>query len=118
MKALKENYPKARWVAMTLQSWSGISFTDVDMIAGTMLRSKPDSGEPFDARTVTTAFRPTTSALQAVPLAVNLKTGEMLWLDSSSGSTERGVSAADRKSTRLNSSHVAISYAVFCLNKK
>src|SRR5207253_4042432 len=31
-----------------------------------------------------------------------------------------GLSAAtrDRKSTRLNSSHVAISYAVFCLKKK
>src|SRR5437870_13062087 len=28
------------------------------------------------------------------------------------------VGAADRKSTRLNSSHVAISYAVFCLKKK
>src|SRR5690625_4317804 len=28
------------------------------------------------------------------------------------------VSAGDRKSTRLNSSHVAISYAVFCLKKK
>src|SRR5439155_23472233 len=28
------------------------------------------------------------------------------------------TSAADRKSTRLNSSHVAISYAVFCLKKK
>src|SRR5690625_3482329 len=27
-------------------------------------------------------------------------------------------SEADRKSTRLNSSHVAISYAVFCLKKK
>src|SRR5690625_1611275 len=27
-------------------------------------------------------------------------------------------SIADRKSTRLNSSHVAISYAVFCLKKK
>src|SRR5690625_6411552 len=26
--------------------------------------------------------------------------------------------ALDRKSTRLNSSHVAISYAVFCLKKK
>src|SRR5690606_39730161 len=26
--------------------------------------------------------------------------------------------SADRKSTRLNSSHVKISYAVFCLNKK
>src|SRR5690625_1462295 len=31
------------------------------------------------------------------------------------GSTE---DVADRKSTRLNSSHVAISYAVFCLKKK
>src|SRR5438874_3624606 len=28
------------------------------------------------------------------------------------------VAAADRKSTRLNSSHVEISYAVFCLKKK
>src|SRR5699024_3272098 len=28
------------------------------------------------------------------------------------------VVAADRKSTRLNSSHVSISYAVFCLKKK
>src|SRR5690625_6695562 len=27
-------------------------------------------------------------------------------------------STGDRKSTRLNSSHVAISYAVFCLKKK
>src|SRR5439155_18839268 len=27
-------------------------------------------------------------------------------------------SVVDRKSTRLNSSHVAISYAVFCLKKK
>ena len=28
------------------------------------------------------------------------------------------VAAADRKSTRLNSSHTVISYAVFCLKKK
>src|SRR5207253_7491861 len=28
------------------------------------------------------------------------------------------LSQPDRKSTRLNSSHVAISYAVFCLKKK
>src|SRR5207253_7749140 len=28
------------------------------------------------------------------------------------------ASGPDRKSTRLNSSHVAISYAVFCLKKK
>src|SRR5690625_6534081 len=31
---------------------------------------------------------------------------------------ERERCVPDRKSTRLNSSHVAISYAVFCLKKK
>src|SRR2546426_8246444 len=30
----------------------------------------------------------------------------------------RGAPAVDRKSTRLNSSHLVISYAVFCLKKK
>src|SRR5690242_21008030 len=30
----------------------------------------------------------------------------------------RGDGAGDRKSTRLNSSHMSISYAVFCLKKK
>src|SRR5690349_25089430 len=30
----------------------------------------------------------------------------------------RGATLLDRKSTRLNSSHVEISYAVFCLKKK
>src|SRR5256885_9623131 len=29
-----------------------------------------------------------------------------------------GFAAQDRKSTRLNSSHLVISYAVFCLKKK
>src|SRR5690349_22886853 len=33
-------------------------------------------------------------------------------------STVHSMSNADRKSTRLNSSHVEISYAVFCLKKK
>src|SRR5690625_6229484 len=32
--------------------------------------------------------------------------------------TAIGTLGEDRKSTRLNSSHVAISYAVFCLKKK
>src|SRR5690625_6882696 len=33
-------------------------------------------------------------------------------------SNNRSSNNRDRKSTRLNSSHVAISYAVFCLKKK
>src|SRR5690349_24232193 len=38
---------------------------------------------------------------------ITLTTATLNWLD-----------ARDRKSTRLNSSHVEISYAVFCLKKK
>src|SRR5690349_23819403 len=33
-------------------------------------------------------------------------------------SLDRSKAVGDRKSTRLNSSHVEISYAVFCLKKK
>src|SRR5690606_39536260 len=35
-----------------------------------------------------------------------------------SGAKNSSKQARDRKSTRLNSSHVKISYAVFCLKKK
>src|SRR5437660_3987323 len=34
------------------------------------------------------------------------------------GAERKASASRDRKSTRLNSSHVAISYAVFCLKKK
>src|SRR3989442_8507121 len=39
------------------------------------------------------------------------------WREVATCSTARGC-PADRKSTRLNSSHVRISYAVFCFKKK
>src|SRR5256885_4401507 len=35
-----------------------------------------------------------------------------------SGAGRSALQAQDRKSTRLNSSHLVISYAVFCLKKK
>src|SRR3712207_8781613 len=39
-------------------------------------------------------------------------------LDQGSRGVRRGARPGDRKSTRLNSSHANISYAVFCLKKK
>src|SRR3712207_7411231 len=36
----------------------------------------------------------------------------------SNGMTFKNINKRDRKSTRLNSSHANISYAVFCLKKK
>src|SRR3712207_7228483 len=61
----------------------------------------------------------------AESLLGNLR-GELLALDTnlSPGSLESGLVhlkervSQDRKSTRLNSSHANISYAVFCLKKK
>src|SRR3712207_7541295 len=41
-----------------------------------------------------------------------------LWRRTVNQSCVRAAEAIDRKSTRLNSSHANISYAVFCLKKK
>src|SRR2546426_3109021 len=46
---------------------------------------------------------------RGVPLATAIAVGE---------GPEHGAHGGDRKSTRLNSSHLVISYAVFCLKKK
>src|SRR3989475_10841216 len=52
-------------------------------------------------------------ALRSVPAA------EVVWLSEvHEFRTSRNVLVPDRKSTRLNSSHSQISYAVFCLKKK
>src|ERR1039458_10555169 len=42
----------------------------------------------------------------------------MFFTDDIKGDYERIKARGDRKSTRLNSSHLGISYAVFCLKKK
>src|SRR5215208_5930969 len=53
---------------------------------------------------------PYTTLLRSLTLSSSLVVGH--W------SSVLGPWTRDRKSTRLNSSHVAISYAVFCLKKK
>src|SRR5258705_8961745 len=60
----------------------------------------------------TTLFRSIDEVSDAVAAGnVNLPTG-ILW------GPHRAYTVQDRKSTRLNSSHLGISYAVFCLKKK
>src|SRR5437773_9118103 len=46
------------------------------------------------------------------------KIGETLWYVASWREQWVALLSLDRKSTRLNSSHITISYAVFCLKKK
>src|SRR5690554_7363553 len=63
----------------------------------------------------------TTSGTTGVPKKVKLSKEAMRHSALATGeffNLKSGDSALDRKSTRLNSSHVRISYAVFCLKKK
>src|SRR5258705_10112010 len=75
----------------------------------------------------TTGAPSTTSANQGSTGSGGNTTGAPSATSASQGSTGSGgnttgapsaTSASDRKSTRLNSSHLGISYAVFCLKKK
>src|SRR5207249_8522607 len=64
----------------------------------------------------TTLFRSCSGAMYArVPCGPPAARDSGVWGWSSSAIPK---SVRDRKSTRLNSSHVSISYAVFCLKKK
>src|SRR5258707_7207119 len=56
----------------------------------------------------TTLFRSSCSISRTVPIRFRSK----------SSASSRTQNRIDRKSTRLNSSHANISYAVFCLKKK
>lgn len=88
-------YPEAKWVALSLYSYSSIPFGDVDVISGAMMRAgNGETGEVFDPRTATATFKPTTDAYQSLPLAVNLITREMVWLDESSGATQDCMSSS------------------------
>src|SRR5690625_6909462 len=54
-----------------------------------------------------------------VPMNTRLEPEDYVYILNHSESTVLYMDESlDRKSTRLNSSHVAISYAVFCLKKK
>src|SRR5699024_12205072 len=48
----------------------------------------------------------------------SLRRGELGKTTDNSRRSDHNLGSRDRKSTRLNSSHVSISYAVFCLKKK
>src|SRR2546426_2705967 len=62
----------------------------------------------------------TLSLHDALPISLDLLqvqvNGRMVDVNTTEVSEQSG--ARDRKSTRLNSSHLVISYAVFCLKKK
>src|SRR5699024_11603369 len=64
---------------------------------------------------------PECSTIGAIELSFRVRNGTGRFLDAMTAVTRREPTSpqhTDRKSTHLNSSHVSISYAVFCLKKK
>src|SRR6059058_6393691 len=73
-----------------------------------MIRRPPRSTRRYTLFPYTTLFRSPLFLAQAAAPALHERRGLIINV----------TDIQDRKSTRLNSSHVTISYAVFCLKKK
>src|SRR5437868_9954619 len=70
--------------------------------------------KPLEGKTLAMIFeKPSTRTRVSFDVGMRQLGGESIMLTGAEMQLGRG----DRKSTRLNSSHVSISYAVFCLKK-
>src|SRR5207302_3633841 len=88
----------------------GITPVALEMLDGPMIRmveAATHAGYPLDAAAVLLI------ELEGLTEAVEEQAEAIVEVCKASGAR-----TVDRKSTRLNSSHVKISYAVFCLKKK
>src|SRR5258705_12566459 len=87
---------------------SSVSRVDAEMRVGAVQETVTVTGESpaVDVQTVTRQQVLSAEMIDALPTARNYVT------------LARLIPGTDRKSTRLNSSHLGISYAVFCLKKK
>src|SRR5437764_11119244 len=81
----------------------------------TLFRSEPRAGL-FER--VVVILDATDSERREAGKAIKAGGNDNRWLHMDGHEFLLGVCATDRKSTRLNSSHRCISYAVFCLKKK
>src|SRR5690348_17930832 len=73
---------------------------------------------PILPRSKTCPFRRNTSWRESRPVGIHGNWRSVLTDASCSCPSVCRIASSDRKSTRLNSSHPSISYAVFCLKKK
>src|SRR2546430_9361539 len=74
-------------------------------------------GASFCSRAFTSSFSPRSASMAAWSRALAIA-ADRRFCSALSCSRRSKIGGPDRKSTRLNSSHSQISYAVFCLKKK
>ncbi len=80
-EALLEDYPDTRYLVFCNNVYSGTPFHECLCKAGYMDRDVSDTGEIFEPKTVTTAFRINCRSTQAYLFAVDVRTWEMIWLN-------------------------------------
>src|SRR5699024_11385408 len=95
----------ARLHTLSLHDALPILLCGVRALLGNRADAALDRVHDWAVKNVTSAFSWAVGIIGAL-IALNTAGPALAWL------------TGDRKSTRLNSSHVSISYAVFCLKKK
>jgi stress response protein SCP2 len=71
-----------RYLVMCVNSFTQQPYKDLpECFAGLMGRTKPQSGEIFEARTVQQKFDLTSETTFAIPMIIDVKTREMIWAD-------------------------------------
>jgi len=71
-----------RYVVATIFSYTGEPFSELEeCFAGVMGRSKPKSGEIFEATTVKHKFDLTTDSRLSLPMIIDIKENKMIWSD-------------------------------------
>src|SRR5437773_8771694 len=108
LRGLSRHFPRARPLILAGESAGAINAAYLAAHPGTLPEAVEDLARLWSQLTADEIFR-----VGALSLARNvLRWGTRLISGGESAPTR------DRKSTRLNSSHITISYAVFCLKKK
>src|SRR5690625_2655287 len=104
-------------IFIVLFIYPGASFI-YDTLAQPMLASLPQGTTMIATGVITPFMVPVKVTLLAAFIVALPYVLYQAWAFIAPGLYSHEKRLADRKSTRLNSSHVAISYAVFCLKKK
>src|ERR1017187_10828540 len=105
-----------------------VTLFESDSCTGCGANCPVNSREPVSAPPLPVCEKTATTLVQTAAQILDTATSGIPWKSSNpariSGSSDNcrrpssALSHSDRKSTRLNSSHRCISYAVFCLKKK
>lgn len=98
------------YVAMVVTCFTGQKFATLPCFVGWMGRSKPQSGEVFDPRTVADRFDLASEATVSVPLLLDIEARQVVWADLAMGRgglfdnvhrRQGGISAAARAVARM-----------------